>query len=72
MLEQNYSDEQGRELNTADRPASTITLTLEDLGEKTKLTVVHRDMASRAVPIHLFKQGWGESLDRLVESLKRG
>ncbi len=69
VMEQHLSDANGNELDSPERPASTITLRFESLATKTKLTVVHTGAASQAFPIELFRQGWGESLDRLVGSL---
>jgi uncharacterized protein YndB with AHSA1/START domain len=69
VMEQHYSDESGRELDSAERPVSTIALRLEDADGKTKLTVTQRDMASHVHRVEDFEAGWGESLDRLAESL---
>jgi uncharacterized protein YndB with AHSA1/START domain len=71
VMEQHLSDANGNELDSIDRPASTITMRFESLGGKTKLTVVHAGAASEAFPIALFEGGWGESLDRLAASLAR-
>jgi uncharacterized protein YndB with AHSA1/START domain len=72
VIEQHMTDSAGRELNSPTWPASMITLRLEDLGHKTKLTVTHADMASEENPIERFQEGWSQSLDRLAESLARG
>lgn len=69
VLEQHLSDAIGRELDSPARPASTITLRLEDVGGKTRLTITHAGMASEAYPVEMFKEGWSQSLDRLAESL---
>ncbi|HEY2070363.1 MAG TPA: SRPBCC domain-containing protein [Rhizomicrobium sp.] len=71
VLEQHFSDETGRELDTPDRPASTVTLSLEDMNGKTKLTVTHVGMASELYRVEDFKEGWSQSLDRLADSLAR-
>jgi uncharacterized protein YndB with AHSA1/START domain len=71
VMEQHLSDEDGRELDSPARPASTITLRFEDMNGKTKLTVVHAGMASDEYPIEMFKEGWSQSLDRLADSLAR-
>ena len=69
VMEQHFSDAAGRELDSAERPASTITLVFEAMGAKTKLTVTHADMASQTYPAEMYEQGWSESLDRLAGSL---
>ena len=70
VLEQHSSDEKGRELDTPGRPASTITLHLEDQNGKTKLTITHAGMASEVHPLEQYKEGWSQSLDRLADSLR--
>jgi uncharacterized protein YndB with AHSA1/START domain len=70
VLEQHSSDEKGRELDTPGRPASTITLRLEDQNGKTKLTITHAGMASDVHPVERYKEGWSQSLDRLADSLR--
>lgn len=65
VLKQYISDADGRELDTADRPASTVTLTLEDANDQTKLTVHHKGMASAKYHVWQFEAGWGQSLDQL-------
>jgi uncharacterized protein YndB with AHSA1/START domain len=69
VLEQHKSDESGRELDSADWPASTITLRFEDLNGKTKLTVTHTGMASSLHAVDDFREGWSQSLNRLADSL---
>ncbi|HJW41931.1 MAG TPA: SRPBCC domain-containing protein [Rhizomicrobium sp.] len=69
VLEQHSSDESGRDFDSPDRPASTVTLRLEDMSGKTKLTVVHAGMASEVYTVEMFTAGWSQSLDRLVDSL---
>ncbi|HEX4302106.1 MAG TPA: SRPBCC domain-containing protein [Rhizomicrobium sp.] len=69
VMEQHFSDAAGRELDSAARPVSTITLRLEDMDGKTKLTVTQAGMASGVHPVEAYKQGWSESLGRLAESL---
>jgi uncharacterized protein YndB with AHSA1/START domain len=69
VLEQHFSDQDENELDSVDRPASTITLRLEDMNGKTRLTVVHADMASEKYPVEDYKEGWSQSLDRLAASL---
>jgi uncharacterized protein YndB with AHSA1/START domain len=69
VLEQHISDESGSQLDPPGWPASTITLLLEDMSGKTKLTVTHAGMASEAHPVEQFKEGWSQSLDRLADSL---
>jgi uncharacterized protein YndB with AHSA1/START domain len=71
VMEQHFSDEAGRELDTVERPASTVTLRFEDMDGKTKLTVTHAGMASEVHHVEHFKAGWSESLDRLAASLAR-
>lgn len=65
VLEQHKSDRTGRELDSADWPASLITLRFEQLAGKTKLTVTHTGMASASNAVDDFKAGWSQSLDRL-------
>jgi uncharacterized protein YndB with AHSA1/START domain len=69
VLQQHASDAGGREMDTADRPVSTVLLTLEDANGKTKLTVVHKGMASAKYHVWQFEAGWGQSLDRLQAQL---
>lgn len=69
VLEQHLSDKDGNEWDSADRPVSTVTMTFEDEGGKTRLTVRHAGMASEKYPAWMFEQGWSESLDRLAASL---
>lgn len=71
VMEQHLSDENGNELDSPARPASTITLRLEDANGKTKLTITHAGMASELYPVDLFEQGWSQSLGRLADSLSR-
>lgn len=72
VLEQHASDEKGREIDTPERPASTITLRFEDVNGKTKMTIVHAGMASEENTVEMFEEGWSQSLDRLADSLARG
>ena len=72
VLEQHASDAEGRELDTIDRPVSTVILTLEDANGKTKLTVTHKGMASAKYHVWQFEAGWGQSLDRLQAHLAAG
>ena len=69
VLEQHFSDKNGNELDSIDRPVSTITLRLEDMNGKTKLTVVHAGMASQKYPVEDYKEGWSQSLDRFARYL---
>jgi uncharacterized protein YndB with AHSA1/START domain len=69
VLEQHLSDAAGRELDSPARPASTITMRLEETNGKTKLTVTHVGMASETYPAEMYQEGWSESLDRLAGSL---
>jgi uncharacterized protein YndB with AHSA1/START domain len=69
VMAQHLSDETGNELDSPDRPASTISLHFEDLNGKTKLTIVHAGMASQEHPIEHFREGWSQSLDRLEDSV---
>ncbi len=71
VLEQHLSDAAGRELDSAEWPASTITLRLEDRGGKTKLTVVHAGIGFGRATIENYNQGWSETLDRLAACLAR-
>jgi uncharacterized protein YndB with AHSA1/START domain len=72
VLEQHKSDQSGRELDSADWPASIITLRFEDLNGKTKLTVTHTGMASALNAVDDFREGWSQSLNRLADSLTSG
>jgi len=65
VMEQHHSDENGKELDSPDWPASTISLHLESVDGKTKLTVVQAGMVSAAHPIDQYQAGWSQSLDRL-------
>lgn len=69
VLEQHCSDADGRELDSVDRPASIVTLTLADANGQTKLTIVHTAMVSGKFRVEDFKEGWSQSLHRLVEHL---
>jgi uncharacterized protein YndB with AHSA1/START domain len=70
VLEQHFSDEGGRELDSVEWPASTVTLRFEDLNGKTKLTIVHTGAASERNPIELYEEGWSQSLGRLDRCLE--
>jgi uncharacterized protein YndB with AHSA1/START domain len=69
VLTQHRSDENGAQLDSADRPASTITLGLEDLDGKTSLTVAHMGMASELATVDDYRHGWSETLYRLSDGL---
>ena len=69
VLEQHRSDEHGNERDSLEWPPFTVTLRLEDLGGKTKLTVVHAGMDSPRATIDDYRQGWSETLDRLADRL---
>lgn len=70
VLEDYYSNENGDLLDTAELPKSLITLTLEDEGEKTKLTVRHEGIGVGEHTIDQYRQGWNEVLDRLTQVIK--
>ncbi|HEY8949951.1 MAG TPA: SRPBCC domain-containing protein [Rhizomicrobium sp.] len=72
VLEQHFSDADGRELDSVDRPASMVMLTLEDADGKTKMTIVNTGMASEKYRVEDFKEGWSQSLRRLMEHLAAG
>lgn len=72
VLEQHFSDANGRDLDSPERPASTVKLSLDDAAGKTKLTVTHTGMASEKYRVENFKEGWSQSLHRLGEHLARG
>lgn len=70
-----FTDSQGNKINAKEigMPGEwpdemLVTVTFEDLGDKTKLTLVHEghpaEIAGDA------EQGWNESLDKLAASLK--
>ena len=65
VMTQHRSDENGAQLDSAERPASTITLGLEDLDGLTSLTVVHTGMASALATVDDYRHGWSETLYRL-------
>ncbi|HEX2594504.1 MAG TPA: SRPBCC domain-containing protein [Rhizomicrobium sp.] len=69
VLEQHASDTDWRELDTPDRPASLVTVTLEEADGKTRLTVTHAGMASAKYRVEDFKAGWSQSLDQLDQHL---
>lgn len=72
VMEDHYSNEQGDMIDSAELPASTITLTLEDVeggGEITKLTIVHEGIGIGIHTIEQYKEGWAQVLDRLEETL---
>jgi uncharacterized protein YndB with AHSA1/START domain len=68
---QHFSDEAGHKLDSAARPACTITIRLEDFDGKTKLTATQKDMASDVHTVDNYRQGWSESLDNLARSLSQ-
>lgn len=72
VMVQHRSDQEGTARDSAEWPASTITLRLEDLDGKTKLTVVHSGMASGRATVDDYRQGWSETLDRLTAILPHG
>lgn len=69
VLEQHASDAEGRERDSVERPASLVTLSLEDADDRTKLTVIHAGMASEKHRVEDFREGWSQSLHRLIEQL---
>ncbi|MGZ5929569.1 MAG: SRPBCC family protein [Rhizomicrobium sp.] len=69
VLEQHFSDASARELDSPERPVSTITVRLEEANGKTKLTITHAGMASETYPAEMYQEGWSESLDRLAACL---
>ena len=69
VLEQHFSDANGRDLDSPERPASTVKLSLDDAGGKTNLTVTHTGMASEKYRVENFKEGWSQSFHRLEEHL---
>lgn len=71
VMEQHLCDEAGREKDSPDWPATTITLRLENADGKTRLTVVHAGLASGIATVENFTEGWSQSLDRLANSLTR-
>ncbi|MGN6149061.1 MAG: SRPBCC family protein [Rhizomicrobium sp.] len=72
VLEQHFSDAGGRELDSVDRPASMVKLTLEEANGQTKMTIIHTGMASKKYRVEDFKEGWSQSLRRLQEHLAKG
>ncbi|MBX7152698.1 SRPBCC domain-containing protein [bacterium] len=46
-----------------------VTLTFEDIGGKTKMTLVHKGLPAGEM-IDMTSTGWNESLDKLAETLK--
>jgi uncharacterized protein YndB with AHSA1/START domain len=72
VLEQHLSDETGSERDSPDWPASMITLRLEPMDGKTKLTVTHAGMVSRIATLEDFTGGWSQSLGRLAGCLAGG
>ena len=71
VLEQHFSDADGNDRDSPARPVSMVTLLLEDMDGKTKLTVTHTGMASHVHAVEDYKQGWSESLDRFGDCLTR-
>lgn len=65
VLEQHFSDADGRNLDTAERPVSMVELSLDDANGKTRLTVTQTGMASEKHRVEDFKEGWSQSLHRL-------
>ena len=72
VMVQHLSDEAGSLLETPDWRPSTITLRLEAMDGKTKLTVVHAGMVSAIATLQNFRDGWSESLGRLEGALAHG
>ena len=69
VLEQHFSDANGRELDSVERPASVVRLSLQEMAGKTKLTIIHTGMASEKYRVENFNEGWSQSLHRLQEHL---
>ena len=72
VLEQHFSDEDGRDCDSIDRPVSIVRLVLEDVNGKTRMTITHTGMASEAHRIENFEAGWSQSLLRLETHLQSG
>ncbi|HWF00671.1 MAG TPA: SRPBCC domain-containing protein [Caulobacteraceae bacterium] len=72
IMEQHRSDEAGRVQDSDEWPASRISLQLEELGGKTRMTVTHAGMASGRATVADYRQGWTETLDRLARRLAEG
>lgn len=70
VIDDYFSDEQGTLLDTADYPKSQITLELEDLAGKTKLTVTHEGIGKGRHTAEEYQGGWEGSLNKLEATLK--
>ncbi len=69
VLEDHYSDEQGRLLDTPELPSSTITIILESEGNKTRLTIVHEGLGGGEHTLAQYKEGWSQVFNRLKATL---
>ncbi len=77
VLTDSFADDQGNVVPasyyglSADFPLeSTVTLTFEEDGNKTKFTLKYDDV-SKISNLKEMEQGWNESLDKLAERLKQ-
>ena len=69
VFDEYFSNEHGDLLESEDLPKSLITLTLADEGGKTTLTVRHEGLGVGAHTTAQYKEGWGESLDKLAQTV---
>lgn len=69
VFDEYFSNEHGDLLESEDLTKSLITLTLEEDGQKTILTVRHEGLGVGAHTREQYKEGWGESLDRLTQAV---
>lgn len=72
VFDEYFSDEAGTLTDDDELPKSEITLTLLVEGSGTKLIVRHEGFGVAPHTILEYKEGWGESLDRLERALKLG
>ncbi len=65
VMEQHFSDAEGRELDAPERPMSMVTLDIEDANGKTKMTIHQSGMVTDVYRLEDFQAGWAQSLDQL-------
>ena len=66
VFDEYFSNEHGDLLDDEELPKSLITLTLAVKGNETELTVRHEGIGVAPHTIVQYKEGWGESLDKLA------
>ena len=65
-----FADENGNKVDTGDEPsASTVTVILEDLGGRTKMTMTHANLPGGKGARNGAQAGWSQSFDKMATRL---